>query len=254
MKIKFKNPFRLFNDNSSLNKSEKNKTPKYEVYEEKEDIFGRKVRVLKNQTFDEQTSVAKQNPPSPASLLISINLFLYILPSLVGYPFNLLISNQEFLALGWKDTSLIFSGQVWRLLTSTFLHADIFHILLNMFALWQIAPIVLHFLSQKQFWLVYFGSGVGGSLASVFFSPSTNSVGASGAIFGLIGSLISISIKIKNRQLFNNLLLIVFINVVYALNPVARIDNWGHLGGLLVGFLITQTLQTKAFNHQIKFA
>lgn len=172
----------------------------------------------------------------PVIILIAINVIAFFLPYVINFrgPGD---SFMNFIALGWKSNSDIRDGEYYRLLTSNFLHSDFFHLLFNMYALWSVGPSVLNIFQPLGFMLIYLFSGISGSLASYFFNP-TPSVGASGAIFGLIGALFAFAIIYKQPSLLSQLFIVLVINFIYALDPVHRIDNFGHLGGLLTGFLL----------------
>jgi rhomboid protease GluP len=173
----------------------------------------------------------------PVIILIAINVVAFFLPYLINFSGPSSDSFMNFVSLGWKNNADIRDGEYYRLLTSTFLHGDFFHLLFNMYALWSIGPTVLTIFQPLGFMLIYLLSGISGSLASYLFNP-TPSIGASGAIFGLIGALFAVAIVYKQPGLLSQLFIILVINFIYALDPVHRIDNFGHLGGLLMGFLV----------------
>lgn len=168
-------------------------------------------------------------------ILLGLNTFIFFLPNLIqigsrGDSFN------NLLEMGAKNNSDIKNGEYYRLLTSTFLHGDLTHLLFNMYSLWIIGQTTASFFGEFRFGIIYFASAIGGSLASFLFNPSP-SVGASGAIFGLIGSLLALGIVSRDFGLINGILLNIALNLVFAFLPGSRLDNWGHLGGLLAGFV-----------------
>jgi rhomboid protease GluP len=144
--------------------------------------------------------------------------------------------------LGWKSNVLIVQGQYWRLFTAMFLHSDIFHLLMNGFALYILGPDTERIYGTGRFLGLYFLAGLTGSLASYAFNPSP-SVGASGAIFGLFGGVLIFFLI--NRQFLGSfgrsqlqgLLMLLAINLFLGFTS-ARIDNLGHIGGLLGGLAI----------------
>jgi len=170
-------------------------------------------------------------------VLIGINVVAYFIPYLINFSGKYGDSFTNFLALGWKSNPEIRDGEYYRLLTSMFLHGDFFHLLFNMYSLYQIGPAIINLFKPSGFAIVYFVSGIVGSLLSYFFN-SNPSVGASGAIFGLVGALGAVAIVTQNYGLLINIFLILVINFLYALDPIHRIDNFGHLGGLVTGFLL----------------
>lgn len=141
---------------------------------------------------------------------------------------------------GAKVNEAILAGQLWRFVTPLFLHGGITHLVCNMFALYVWGRQLEALLGRGKYLLVYFGAGILGCAAS-FSLSSAWSVGASGAIFGLFGALLCL--RRDYRALFNmafgvQVLIIIAFNVVNGfLSP--GIDNFGHLGGLAGGYLIT---------------
>lgn len=140
--------------------------------------------------------------------------------------------------LGMKVNDLIIQGQVWRLITPVFLHASLIHIAFNMYALYAIGPVLERFYGRGRFLTLYFIAGFAGNVGSFLFS-SANSLGASTAVFGLLGA--EGVFFYQNRQLFGqmarnsltNVIMIAAVNLIIGLRP--GIDNWGHLGGLIGG-------------------
>jgi rhomboid protease GluP len=152
------------------------------------------------------------------------------------------------LRLGANQAALVLEdGQWWRLLASTFLHIGFVHLLLNGFALFQLGPLVEAWLGGLRLLVIYFASGVAGSLTSVlwrgFQGERGLSAGASGAIFGILGALIAFLVRRharlrpEARALLLQFLLWAGINVVFGFtNP--GIDNAAHLGGFAAGLLL----------------
>ncbi|MBI4771974.1 MAG: rhomboid family intramembrane serine protease, partial [Chloroflexi bacterium] len=150
--------------------------------------------------------------------------------SLLGY--DLLVQ------LGLKVNSLIVAGQYWRLITPIFLHAGLLHIGFNMYALYVLGPQVEGPFGHTRFGLLYFLSGSAGVVLSLALSPYP-SLGASGAIFGLIGALVVYLYRHREafgsfgRRRLTSIVYIAVLNLAIGFTP--GIDNWGHLGGLLGG-------------------
>jgi rhomboid protease GluP len=156
---------------------------------------------------------------------------------------------QALLQLGWGDdplvmlggkiTPLILQGEMWRFLTPALLHASLMHIGFNMYALYIIGSSVESYYGWKRFLALYLLGAFGGVVLSFLLSPAV-SIGASGAVFALIGA--EAIFVFRNRALLGaqakgllmNSLFIVGINLFLGLSS-ARIDNWGHMGGLLAG-------------------
>jgi len=158
--------------------------------------------------------------------------------NIVGFLFRL---NQSELLLyfGAKHNLLIAYGQYWRLFTAMFLHIGILHLFFNSYALYIYGPVVERLFGKFKFTVIYVLSGLTGGLFSYMFSLNP-SAGASGAIFGLMGSLLYFrqrKLDIFRRIFGTRLLMIIFINLFYGLVQPG-IDNWGHIGGLIGGYLV----------------
>jgi rhomboid protease GluP len=142
------------------------------------------------------------------------------------------------LLLGAKIESEILAGEYWRFITPVFIHGGLLHVFINMYSLFAIGPVVERFFGPRRTLGLYLLSGVAGVLLSFAFSPYP-SVGASGAIFGLLGSL-GVFLY-QNRSAFGpagkmqlrRIVIIALLNLGLGLSP--GIDNWGHLGGLIFG-------------------
>lgn len=127
-------------------------------------------------------------------------------------------------------------GEVYRLLTSAFLHGNVMHLLLNMYALFLFGPQLEAALGRGRFTALYVISALGGSTASYALSaPNQASLGASGAVFGLLGAYLVVSRRL-NRSIAPVLVLLGINLVIGFLLP--RIDWKAHLGGLVVGVLV----------------
>jgi len=150
------------------------------------------------------------------------------------------------LELGAKSRSEILAGEIWRFVTPMFLHLSIPHVLVNMYSLYAIGPAVERFFGKTRFVAVYLLCGIAGVTLSLAFSPYP-SAGASGAVFGLLGSLGAF--LYLHRDLFGRfglqqlrqIVLVAVLNLGFGY-IVPGIDNLGHLGGLLAGIALTFTL------------
>ena len=128
------------------------------------------------------------------------------------------------------------TGQYYRLLTAAFLHASLFHLLSNMFALFQIGPVLERALGRSRFIALYVLSALGGSTLSYLLSDQTQlGVGASGAIFGLFGAYYVVVRRLGGETGSIVVLLVINLAITFA---VPIIDWRAHLGGLAVGALV----------------
>ena len=142
--------------------------------------------------------------------------------------------------------------QPWRLMTATVLHGGIVHLAFNMWALWSLGRLAERFYGNKQFLIIYLLSGLFASLASLFFAARTGvSVGASGAIFGVVGALLA-AIYTKQSKLPSSMVtalrasLLPFIAFSLIMGfATGHIDNAAHLGGLAAGFVLAAVMAEK---------
>lgn len=138
---------------------------------------------------------------------------------------------------------LILKGEVWRLFTCMFLHIGILHLLVNMYALFIVGKDLEGIMGKLKFTLIYLGSGIIGSLFSAVLNNSI-SAGASGAIFGLMGSLIYFGYHYRlylGTVLKTQIIPVIVLNLLIGFLSTG-IDNYAHIGGLIGGYLITMAL------------
>jgi membrane associated rhomboid family serine protease len=127
-------------------------------------------------------------------------------------------------------------GQVYRLLTSGFLHAGLFHLLLNMYVLWILGTLLEPGIGRLRFVLIYLVSLLSGSFGALIVTPDARTVGASGAIFGLMGAAV---VVLRNRgisPMASGLPIWIGINLVFSV-AVPGISIGAHIGGLIGGAL-----------------
>ena len=148
------------------------------------------------------------------------------------------------IAWGADFGPLTLRGQPWRLVSSVFLHAGILHLAFNAWALWTLGRLTERLLGALPFALIYLLSGIAGNLASLLIHPMLVSVGASGAIFGAAGALVSLqylrklpaTAMVLRRDLAGIGTFVVY-NLVYGATQTG-IDNAAHVGGLLTGLAL----------------
>jgi rhomboid protease GluP len=175
--------------------------------------------------------------PLVTYVLIGITVAFYALQMASQYLFN---GNDWLFAYGGKINEFILQGQLWRLITPIFLHASIFHIGFNMYALFIFGAELERAYGHWRYLVLYLLGGFAGNVLSFVFTPN-DSLGASTAIFGLVTA--EAVFVYQNRSMFGkrarqvllNLLLVVVVNFGLGLGPYSLIDNFGHLGGLIGG-------------------
>jgi membrane associated rhomboid family serine protease len=138
-------------------------------------------------------------------------------------------------------------GDWWRLITATFLHYGPFHLLLNMLALFWFGSLLEQRIGSGRFLLLYLVSGLAGSAGALIMDPTTPTVGASGAIFGILGA--GLVLERQRDYVFGGSALgIIVINLVFTFS-IPNISIGGHLGGLLGGALATLGLSRFGRGH-----
>ena len=141
---------------------------------------------------------------------------------------------------GMWPIAVALGGEWWRLITSAFLHGSFLHIAFNMYVLFALGPTLERILGHGRFIVLYITAALGGSVASYVFSdPNVVSVGASGAIFGLMGALVVAGKRL--RYDITQVLILIAINI--AIGFLAPGVDWrAHLGGLVVGAAVAALL------------
>ena len=185
--------------------------------------------------------------PRAVWVLLTLNIAIFAIPTLLqllgvqlfGYPINDVI-----LSLGATDNEGIKQrGEYYRFLTSMFLHGGLLHIGFNAWALYALGPETERIYGTVRFLAIYFIAGLAGGVASYALSPSP-AVGASGAIFGLIGALAVFYYMSREllgsaaRQQLGSLITVIMINLFIGFSSGGLIDNFAHLGGLAGGALV----------------
>ena len=156
------------------------------------------------------------------------------------------IDGRALQLLGAITGSTLFDRQWWRLITVMFLHANLLHFAVNSWALYQLGSLYEAMFSSRRFLFIYFATGLCASIASMLHVANTDgaSVGASGAIFGILGAFI-FSIRRSQwrhepwtRGLTQQLVFWGFLNLVLGLSFREYIDNTAHIGGLVSGLIL----------------
>ena len=221
------------NFNTKVQTKKSNMTDMFEMTDE-----------LNNKTVEEDKALAKvfrnNEKPIVTMMLIFINVIVYLL-SLVDY--NGILNNFANYYL------YVQNGEYYRLITSMFVHANILHLVSNMYALYVVGPIIEKYYGKGKFLLIYLGSGIIGSLFSVVLTNYA-SVGASGAIFGLFGALLYFGYKYRatlDGFLRSSIIPTLLVNLLLGF-MIPGIDVSAHLGGLIGGLLFSY--QTGVVNKE----
>ena len=201
---------------------------------------GKPPRQIKPPPVQRAPGVALGTRAAPVTYtLIAINVVVYIITAVQGQGLN---NPGGSLFIRWiLYGPAIPHGGWYRLITASFLHASILHLGSNMLALFFIGPIVEQYLGRARYISLYLVSGLAGSAGALLLTPTTPTLGASGAIFGVLGSMLVLEWQATGR-LAGNAMTWIVINLVFnfAYNGLGgNISIGGHLGGLFGGIIIT---------------
>ncbi len=196
---------------------------------------------MNQKTIKNEKKLAKifsQKKPTITYLLIVINIMVFLFMSLYD-------RTGELSFLFANNKLFVKSGEFYRLITSMFVHANLLHLAFNMYALYVLGPQVERYYGKVKYTLIYFVSGLLGSLFScVFMGVNSYSIGASGAIFGLLGSIAYFSYYYRATLqgfLHSQIVPVILANLLFGLF-VPSIDMSGHIGGLIGGILMSMAI------------
>ncbi len=156
----------------------------------------------------------------------------------------LLPDADALVAFGGLDADRVWRGEVWRVFSATFVHFGLWHIAMNLWVLSQVGKTLERFVGTSRFVLIYLAAGLFGFALSLLLRPGL-AVGASGCIFGATGGLLALAQLVRNGPLGRFLLraLVPFVGATLALGFLLPfIDNSAHVGGLVMGYLLTYGL------------
>ena len=196
----------------------------------------------------------RETPATSFFLIANIAVYL-VLGAIDTRAFTDLAHDSFLIDWGANVPTLVFAGEYWRLLTSMFLHVGIFHIGMNMLGLWALGRILEPKIGATYFSAIYLLSGLAGSLLSAITRNGHLfiSCGASGAILGIFGVAIVYAVKNKSRSEIPLSSLVISLVLTFGSGAVSNVDNSAHLGGLLMGILMTMLLvfayRYKAIKH-----
>lgn len=204
------------------------------------------------------------NPALTSIVLIALNVLVWASTSLTGSQGNVLFSAFALTpggqcavgadvfvgagldaaacgAMGGTYLPGVLDGAWWQVLTSAFTHANLIHLGFNMFVLWVLGPQLERVLGRGRFLALYLGSALAASAFVVWLSAATTStVGASGAVFGLMGALLVLAVRARGDV--RQILVWLGLNVAVTVVGVGVISWQGHLGGFVGGVVITLVL------------
>jgi rhomboid protease GluP len=219
------------------------KTPEFLAEQEHHDRFAQAM-----------TTLGARAHVTPAIIAINVAVFIAMLAAGADL---MRPSSSLLIRFGSNFRPLTWNGEEWRLLTSTFLHFGIVHIALNMYALYQGGAFVERLFGSARYALIYLLAALAGSVTSGWWHPLGNGVGASGAIFGVYGALLSF-LAVRRADIppamlksigSSTLLFCLYSLLIGAAHPL--IDNAAHIGGLLAG-IVTGALLARPFTPEAR--
>ena len=197
------------------------------------------------------------DPRITSFVLIGLNVLVWLAIQATGRSSSALVDRLALLpdsaSRQLSDGSIVVvrgvdDGAWWQLVTSMFTHVDLLHLGFNMLALYFLGPVLESVLGRARFLALYFVSGLAGSAAVMLLSePHGQTLGASGAIFGLMGALAVVAVKVRGQV--QTVLMWIGLNLVFTFT-VSGISWQGHLGGLVGGVLIGAAMVLAPREHR----
>jgi len=154
---------------------------------------------------------------------------------------NSIFENGSLFASGYVNAAGqplgVAHGEWWRLFTAMFLHASFFHLAVNMYSLYFVGSIMEQVIGRWRFLLLYLASGIAGSAGAILWTPLSPTVGASGAIFGILGGLLVLERK-RHIATGGQVAGLIVLNLVITFAFAGTISVGGHVGGLIGGIAL----------------
>lgn len=185
--------------------------------------------------------VFKSKVPYVTYFIIAINVIFFFVPILLGQ-YDYIV---QLMAVHGPSVR---AGDYYRLFTGMLLHGSVVHLILNCYSLYIVGSQIESFLGKVKYIIIYLFSGIIGSLFSITFNASGLSIGASGAIFGLMGALVYFGYFYRvylGNVVKTQLVPIIVLNLLMGFMSGGSIDNAAHIGGLIGGIVITIALGVK---------
>ncbi len=203
-------------------------------------------------TIESRPQRSRAPMQAPATLAILAVLFAVFLGMVAaGHGQFMEFSSAVDRAFGDKENVLIRQGEWWRMITPIFLHGGLVHLLVNSLSLWMFGAAMERIYGWRKYITLFVLAGIAGNIGSFLHTPAA-SLGASGAIFGLVGAGLAFPIRYRSivreearASMLRQLLPIAFINLAIGFS-IQNVDNWCHLGGLAGGALAAMFIMPDA--------
>ena len=244
-----------FINNEIINKSFKNIKNDFKYEKDGFDLVNDITHQIGEKNYIEsenRRAIMKNKKPIITSIIIVINVIVFMLMYTLG---NGSENTNTLIDFGANYVKLTKSGEYFRLITSAFLHIGLLHLILNMYSLSIIGTQIEYFYGKIKYIIIYLFSALMGSLFTVALSSSnTVSAGASGAIFGLLGSMLYFGYHYRGyigNFIIGQIVPVVLINLFIGFT-MPSIGNAAHIGGLIGGYIISMALGFDKENKQTK--
>lgn len=188
------------------------------------------------ETSNKAEDVFSKKTPYITYILIFVNILFYVLSIISNSFYNSMVLNP----------SKILNGEYYRLLSCIFMHGGIIHLICNMYCLYVIGPQIESFFGKIKYIVIYLLSGIIGSLMSLSITNSI-SLGASGAIFGLLGSILYFGYHYRvylSQAIKSQIIPLIVLNLFLGF-ILSGVDNAAHIGGLIGGILVSMMVGVK---------
>ncbi len=200
------------------------------------------MRTLLQNEIDKRRESIKSNNILCTGALILINIILLAVTYITGG-----IGTDNMVRMGAISTELIFDyGQYYRIFTAMFLHYGIVHLVSNMLFLYVFGSVIERYYGKAKFLLIYLGAGIAGNIVFIFFSDGI-AAGASGAVFGLVGAMLSFSKLIKRSVEGKDTYFMILFAIISICSGMFMegVGNTAHIGGFIFGLLSGYVLYNK---------
>ena len=218
--------------------------PKKLIYNEKGvELFMKITKDINKHNQEDSKKVEKVFKPKFPTItyaILAINIIVFVIPLLYG-------QSEAMVAQFCVHGPSVRYGHYYRLFTGMFLHGSILHLIFNSYALYVIGSQIESFLGKFKFLIIYLVGGLMGSLFSITFNGNMASIGASGAIFGLMGALVYFGYHYRvylGNVIKSQIIPLIVFNLVLGF-VMSGVDNSAHIGGLIGGTLATISLGIK---------
>ena len=218
--------------------------PKKLIYNEKGvELFMKITKDINKHNQEDSKKVEKVFKPKFPTItyaILAINIIVFVVPLLYG-------QSEAMVAQFCVHGPSVRYGHYYRLFTGMFLHGSILHLIFNSYALYVIGSQIESFLGKFKFLIIYLVGGLMGSLFSITFNGNMASIGASGAIFGLMGALVYFGYHYRvylGNVIKSQIIPLIVFNLVLGF-VMSGVDNSAHIGGLIGGTLATISLGIK---------